>query len=664
MLMEETGYKTSLTTEIKNRIIYKAVLIRKLEELLLNLYSHGELYGTVHTCIGQEFSGAVISEFVESGDSIFSNHRCHGHFLAITENIEGLLAEIYGKQDGVCAGRGGSQHLCQNGFYSNGIQGGIVPISAGLALAKKIKNQQKISIVFIGDGTLGEGALYETLNLCSKWSLPIVFVLENNQYAQSTYQDEVLAGSICGRAQSFDIYTKLADTWNWEELYHIAGHVIQYTREHSRPAFLQINTYRLKAHSKGDDNRDKEEINKYSDIDPLHILLNNSPEFFFQIEKNVENKLESALSKVRLSSCSDIYLSSLSPLKYEQSDMDNAKFLRLGQAINDSLKQIMAADETIYFIGEDVRSPYGGAFKISDGLSDLFSDRVINTPISESAIVGTGIGLAMEGFKPIVEIMFGDFITLAMDQIINHAAKFRYMYNEQVRLPLMIRTPMGGGRGYGPTHSQTLDRHLLGIPGLRIVAINNLVHPKSIYHTILNSSEDPTIVIENKALYTSQLRLSPPVGFHYKTVYDTLPIIIMNPDSAYSDVSIVSYGGLSELSLDIICRLFEEYDVIAQFICPIQIYPFKIDASFDLICSNNIVIIEEGQGFAGFGAEVVAQIHELCNRTSKCVPRMARICSLESPIPASKALEAQILPGKNRVLSEILQFINKEHFFS
>ena len=661
MLTEESSYKTCLTTEIKNRIIYKAVLIRKLEELLLNLYSQGELYGTVHTCIGQEFSGAVISEFVESGDSIFSNHRCHGHFLSITENIEGLLAEIYGKKDGVCAGRGGSQHLCQNGFYSNGIQGGIAPISAGLALAKKIKKQQNISIVFIGDGTLGEGTLYETLNISSKWSLPIVFVLENNRYAQSTYQDEVMAGSICDRAQSFDIYTQIADTWNWENLYNIAGHVIQYTREHSRPTFLQINTYRLKAHSKGDDNRDKEEINNYSDIDPLYVLQNNSSENFFQIEKNIENRLEHVLSKVRLSSCSDIYLSSLSPLKYEKLEIDTEKSIRLGYAINDSLKQIMAEDETIYFIGEDVRSPYGGAFKISAGLSDVYSARVINTPISESAIVGSGIGLAMEGFKPIVEIMFGDFITLAMDQIINHAAKFKYMYNEQVRLPLMIRTPMGGGRGYGPTHSQTLDRHLFGIPGLRIVAINNLIHPKSIYHTILSSSEDPTIVIENKALYTSQLRLEPPIGFHYKTINDDLPIIIMDSDSTAVDVSIIAYGGLSEILIDIICRLFEEYDVIAQFICPIQIYPFKIDAIFDLVRSNNIVIIEEGQGFAGFGAEIVAQIHELCHTTLRYVPRMTRICSLESSIPASKTLEAQVLPGKNRILSEILQFINREY---
>lgn len=661
MLTEESSYKINLTTEIKNRIIYKAILIRKLEELLLNLYSHGELYGTVHTCIGQEFSGAVISEFVQSGDSIFSNHRCHGHFLSITENIEGLLAEVYGKKEGVCGGRGGSQHLCQNGFYSNGIQGGITPISAGLALARKIKNQQHVSIVFIGDGTLGEGALYETLNLCSKWSLPIIFVLENNQYAQSTHQDEVLAGSICGRAQSFDLYTKVADTWNWEQLYDIAGHVIRYTREHSLPAFLQINTYRLKAHSKGDDNRDGAEINKYTDIDPLHILLKKYPENFFQIEKSVENRLEKALSKVRLSSCSDLYLPSLSPLKYEHLETGGENSLRLGYAINDSLKQIMAADEKIYFIGEDVRAPYGGAFKISSGLSDLFSARVMNTPISESAIVGTGIGLAMEGYKPIVEVMFGDFITLAMDQIINHAAKFRYMYNEQVCLPLMIRTPMGGGRGYGPTHSQTLDKHLLGIPGLRIVAINHLIHPKSIYCTILNSSEDPTIVIENKALYTSHLRLSPPIGFHYKTINDDLPTIVVDPESAHADVSIIAYGGLSELAIDVICNLFEEYDVIAQFICPIQIYPFKIDASFAFIRSNNIVIIEEGQGFSGFGSEVMAQIHELCNKASRCVPRMARICSLESPIPASKVLESQILPGKNRILSEILQFINKKH---
>ena len=658
MIMENAISNYHLSAATKSNILYKALLIRQLEELLLNLYSKGELHGTVHTCIGQEFSGAVISECLRPGDSIFSNHRCHGHFLATRADVSGLLCEIYGKKDGVSGGRGGSQHLCSNGFYSNGIQGGITPVAAGLAFAKKLKEQQCLSIVFIGDGTLGEGALYETFNLCSQWKLPIVFILENNLYAQSTHQSEVLSGDICARAQAFDIYTDRADTWNWEQLHHTAAKLIDYTRTFSVPTFLQIDTYRLRAHSKGDDHRSNEEIRHYISIDPLHLFQKQYPEQYLNLEQKVEQEIEKALLQARLSAYSDTYLSTLTPLTYESIDIHHRGFMRLGHAINQSLKELMADNQKIYFIGEDVKSPYGGAFKISNELSDLFPSRVFNTPISESAIVGTGIGLAMEGFKPIVEIMFGDFITLAMDQIINHASKFRYMYNEQVRVPLMIRVPMGGGRGYGPTHSQTLDRHLFGIPGLRVVAIHHLMHPKLVYQSLLNTSEDPSIVIENKALYTLPLRTEPPLGFTYKMIHDSLPIILVEPESDQCDLTIIAYGGLSELAIEIMEVLFLEHDLIAQFICPTQIYPFNIKACYQYTRSQQIVIIEEGQGYAGFGSEIMAQIVELCELNSTPLPKMRRLYAAESAIPACKALEENVLPEKTRVIEAILKFLN------
>lgn len=262
-----------LDKAVEDRIIQKAILIRKLEEKLLELFSKGELYGTVHTCIGQEFSGIIVSEFLQQGDTIFSNHRCHGHFLSATNDVKGLIAEIYGKETGVCAGRGGSQHLYKEGFYSNGIQGGMVPISAGFALAKKLSNLHNISIVFIGDGTLGEGVLYEVLNIASKWNLPLLFVLENNLYAQSTHQSETLAGSICSRALAFDINTIVGNTRNWKDLYFKAEEAVKYVRENSKPLLFQIDTYRLKAHSKGDDNRDQNEIKHFEDIDPLNYIF-------------------------------------------------------------------------------------------------------------------------------------------------------------------------------------------------------------------------------------------------------------------------------------------------------------------------------------------------------------------------------------------------------
>lgn len=652
MLQEVALGECSLDSEIKNRIIYKALLTRRVEEKLLQLYGAGELYGTVHTCIGQEFTGAVVSEFVIPGDAIFSNHRCHGHFLSITQDILGLIAEVYGKSMGVCGGKGGSQHLYKNGFYSNGIQGGIVPVAAGLALAKKLKNNQNISIVFIGDGTLGEGTLYETLNIVSKWNLPIVLILENNLYAQSTHQSEVMAGEICLRAEAFALKTARANTWNFEHLYTIVDELINNTRITSSPHFLQIDTYRLSSHSKGDDDRDINEISYYKSIDPLNLLLATTDEYQ-HMEVKIKQLIDEAVRESQTSRNALNNLPLLTLIEWTDLNKDVAKKnIRLGTALNEAFIELMREYDKIYFIGEDVRSPYGGAFKISKNLSDLFPDRVLNTPISESAIVGLSNGLALDGFLPVVEIMFGDFITLSMDQIINHAAKFRYMYNNQVRVPLIIRTPMGGGRGYGPTHSQTLDRHLLGIPGLRVLALNNLIHPKIVYETLFKSSEDPTLVIENKVLYTKQLRLIPPEGFNFKFISKPLPIIIVEPESTHIDLTIVAYGGLSDIIMDVLLELFLEHDIIAQFICPLQIYPFEIQACKEIIHRGRcIVLVEEGQGFANFSSEFLAQYYTMyADHPLKAI----RISADATPIPSSKHLENEVLISKEKIITAVL----------
>jgi len=244
----------SVDSAVRKRIFEKALLARFVDEKLLELFAAGELHGTVHTCIGQEMSG-LISEFLRPTDTVFSNHRCHGHFLWRTGDAAGLIAELMGRAAGVCGGIGGSQHLYKDGFLSNGIQGGIAPVAAGLALAHKLKGAGDISVVYLGDGTLGEGVVYETFNLASKWDLPLLFVLEDNKYAQSTAQHETLAGDICSRPAAFGIEALKADTWNWENLYALAGALIEQLRQDSRPRFLCIETYRLKAHSKGDDTR-------------------------------------------------------------------------------------------------------------------------------------------------------------------------------------------------------------------------------------------------------------------------------------------------------------------------------------------------------------------------------------------------------------------------
>jgi len=237
------------------------------------MFSAGELVGTTHTCIGQE-AGAVgvISHLEPDRDTVFSNHRCHGHYVAFTDDVEGLIAEVTGRETGVCSGRGGSQHLCNGNFYSNGIQGSIVPLATGIALAEKEKRTGAVSTVFIGDGTLGQGALYECLNMASLWQLPLLVVVENNHYAQSTPSEIAVAGSITSRASAFGIANAEIETTDVEAIHAGAGTAIERVRSTGEPFFLVLDTYRFAPHSKGDDTRDEAEIEAKRAFDPLTMI--------------------------------------------------------------------------------------------------------------------------------------------------------------------------------------------------------------------------------------------------------------------------------------------------------------------------------------------------------------------------------------------------------
>lgn len=253
------------------RLYRRMRFIRRFEESLLEMFDQGLLNGTTHACIGQEADAVAVIEHLGDDDHVFSNHRCHGHFLARTGDALGLMAEIMGKPEGVCGGIGGSQHLCARGFMSNGIQGGIVPNAAGIALAKQLDGGTGLSLVFIGDGTLGEGATYETLNLASLWRLPLVVVLEDNGWAQSTPSSAGVAGSISDRFAAFGIPVFEIDSTDVEEIDKVAGHALARARMREGPVALIIHTYRLCHHSKNDDNRPADEVAARWELDPVEI---------------------------------------------------------------------------------------------------------------------------------------------------------------------------------------------------------------------------------------------------------------------------------------------------------------------------------------------------------------------------------------------------------
>jgi TPP-dependent pyruvate/acetoin dehydrogenase alpha subunit len=247
--------------------------IRRLEETLLDLFSAGKLVGTTHTCIGQEADAVgVIANLDRSRDIVVSNHRCHGHYLAFTGDLNGLLGEVMGKATGTCGGKGGSQHLCSGNFYSNGVLGSIVPVATGMALAEAKRGGGAVTTVFLGDGALGQGVVYECLNMASLWRLPLLAVLENNHYAQSTPSRLALAGGIRERARAFGIETDELDTTDVLEIHAAAARAVEHVRASGGPFFLVLHTYRFSPHSKGDDDRDPAEIEARRERDPLRIV--------------------------------------------------------------------------------------------------------------------------------------------------------------------------------------------------------------------------------------------------------------------------------------------------------------------------------------------------------------------------------------------------------
>lgn len=256
-----------------HRFYYQMYLIRRVEQQLLDLYAQGLLSGTVHTSLGQEACDVgVVNALNLEQDIIFSNHRAHGQFIAYTGDIIGLIGEIMGRVNGVSGGVGGSQHLHKLNMYTNGVQGGIVPNAVGAALAAKLKGTGAISVVFLGDGTMGQGIVYESFNLASLWSLPVLFVLEDNGIAQSTSKDLEHAGDLATRSESFAVKSRAVRADDVFKVYAFALAAVAYVRQKQAPFFLVLRTDRLGPHSKGDDTRPAEEIAVYHQRDPLRKL--------------------------------------------------------------------------------------------------------------------------------------------------------------------------------------------------------------------------------------------------------------------------------------------------------------------------------------------------------------------------------------------------------
>lgn len=645
-----------------NDEIKKAILIRLVEERLLSLFSEGVLNGTVHTAVGQEFTGVFISKYLQQGDFITSNHRGHGHYLARFGNIKGLISEIMGKESGVSGGFGGSQHIVDENYLSNGIQGGMLPIATGVAFYFKRKKVDNVAVSYIGDGTLGEGIVYETLNLASVLECPLLIVVENNGYAQSTSFNQTFRGKLKQRSEGFGFKYFSSTTFDLEDLDKNCRDAIEYARLESKPVILEIQTYRLNSHSKGDDNRKIIEIDSFRKRDILSNLLASNIEEINTFVAHTKNILESIIIEIK----NEKTLASISHTRQLNSyiSLENIpKEIVLNDRYNtliySALKNIFSENENVILIGEDIQnktefteSNYGGAFKVTKDLSDIFPDRILNSPISEAAIVGFASGYSLKAGRAFVEIMFGDFTTLIFDQILQHSSKFEKMFNGKVTCPIVVRTPMGGKRGYGPTHSQSIEKFFLGIDNFAVVALHHRISPEYIFKAIM-SVKMPLMLIENKILYTIDTAKKKLPSYTYQFNGSLFPELYIKPTEHKSFVTILCYGEILNVVEDALLDLLIDEELFCDIICPSLISEINSKSVIEsLKTTRKLLIIEEGPGYASWGSELVSKIHE--QGFNDFILRRFYNTNL---IPSSFKAEIEILPNKSNIKKYILELI-------
>lgn len=329
------------------------------------------------------------------------------------------------------------------------------------------------------------------------------------------------------------------------------------------------------------------------------------------------------------------------------------------ESLRQGLHRILADNPRAVVLGEDILDPYGGAFKVTQGLSTRFPDRVFTTPISEAAIVGVSVGLALRGFHPIAEIMFGDFLALAADQLINHAAKYPAIYIGQVTTPLVVRTPMGGGRGYGPTHSQSIERLFFGIPHLKLAAPSHLHDAGALLQQTVADPE-PVVFIENKLLYPQPLLLDARQDVLWRSAAPDAsgyPVVTVRnaAPGLPADVTIVAYGGMSRLLVPLLAEFAaEEIRIVACLpgcISPLDMAPIAACAAE----SGRVLVVEESQAAFGWGAEVAAQLHALVGQ--QLVTPVRRLGAAPTVIPAARALEEQVLPSAATITAAVLDLL-------
>jgi len=696
MIYDFKGYKwESEKTDIKSidkkllaRILFDVFVINEFETAVLKLKNDDCVWGPVHTSIGQEAIAAASVAALKKSDKFFGTHRSHHQFLSkvlqyyvpdkwdpasdkLPDEAETVvrrtLAEIMGLADGYCGGRGGSMHLRdkQAGFFgSNAIVAGGIPLATGTAFTEKFNNTGNVVVCFFGDGAINQGAFHEACNLAGLWKLPIIFFLENNEYAVATKVDISCAVSeLSVRAASYGMEAHIVDGNDAFAIYHLMNSLAEDIRKNNRPCFVEAKCYR-RFHHAGDQPgsafkyRSKEEEDIWIKKEVVSNLPENLLKHGILSAKEIEHLNDMAFQAVK--NAVDYYTegtdrkkvkAGMFPLpetasngvRSDGSEFRNIKFserenysafqeMKYSDSISAATGRWLEKDKGTFVLGEEVANFGGGAYCATKGLPDKYPDRILNTPISEAGFTGLGLGAAMSGMRPVVEIMFPDFSLVAADQIFNQIGKARHMYGNTTDIPLVLRTRIAVGCGYGGQHSMDPVGLYALFSGWRIIAPSNSFDYIGLFNTAMQSN-DPVVIIEHHLLYTLKFPV-PENDIDYFIPFSKARII-----SEGNDVTLITYGVMAYRCEKLI-SIFKEKGISVELIDlrTIDLPGLDFETIGESLKKTGVaIVVEEAPTNLSLGAKIAAGLTE--RYFDYLDSPVMRLTSLDVPNSVSRVLE-------------------------
>ncbi len=644
------------------KFLYRGMLKpRMIEDKMLILLRQGKI-SKWFSGIGQEAISVGVAAVLKNDEYILPMHRNLGIFTMRDIPLHRLFSQWQGKANGFTKGRDRSFHFGTQEYHIVGMISHLGPqfgVADGIALANKLKKNNKVCAVFTGEGGTSEGDIHEALNVASVWQLPVLFCVENNGYGLSTPTNEQYnCENIADRGVGYGMESHIIEGNNILEVYTQLKAIVTSMRENPRPVLVEFKTFRMRGHEEASGTKyvPVELIDEWGLRDPLvnfeNFLLGEGilseaevENYKSEIKEEIDHGLQLAFEEPKIESTPERELADVyKPYEFTMVEPSrNKEELRFIDAVSQGLRQAMERHDNLVIMGQDV-AEYGGVFKITEGFVEEFGkERVRNTPICESAIVSAAMGLSINGYKSVVEMQFADFVSSGFNPIVNHLAKSHYRWGQNA--DVVVRMPCGAGVGAGPFHSQTNEAWFMHTPGLKVVYPAFPFDAKGLLAT---SIEDPNPVMffEHKALYRS-IRQDVP------TDYYTLPLGKASVLREGEDVSIITYGAGVHWALE---TLNEDITISADLIDLRTLVPLDTEAIYKSVKkTGKVIVLQEDSLFGGIASDISALITENCFRYLDAP--IKRVASLETPIPFAASLESAYL-SKGKFKETLLELLS------